>query len=562
MTSSMESHCISFRELPQTAKLFASFLEDFSRVSRYYTHPPTESGVVAASREISLDAGIRREVDEVLREQNRNFGADGATERNLDRLAAGAVAIVTGQQVGLFSGPIYSCYKALSAVRWAEAISRRGTDAVPIFWLATEDHDLAEINHAFWNTRHGLERFELPARQADAGKRVGEIVLGDEIIALVAKATETLEGAFADDAIRALRESYTPGETYGSAFGKLMARLLAGRGIIFLDPLDARFHRLASGVYRRALDESDALRDALAARSKELERGGFHAQVKIPGEASLLFYNVDGRRLPLRKHNGKFTAGAASFAREELHTAIEKSPEAFSANVLLRPVVQDTLLPTAAYIGGPAEIAYMAQAQVVYQKILGRMPAILPRASFTIVESHIARLLATYGLEFRDVLHGRQRVRSKMDIKSLPRGLARRFDSGEKALRRLLKSYAKPLDRLDRTLSGARDTVERTILHQFLKLKAKAGRAEGLRNGVLDRHERLILDALYPNKGLQERSLCALPFFAAFGPGLLDDLSRGCCPGKSKLASARRSAKRPTGATSARDSFEHRIVFL
>ncbi len=558
----MESHCISFRELPQTTKLFATFLEDFSGVSRYYAHPPTEVGVIAASREISLDAGVRGEVVAVLREQNRSFGADAATDSNLDRLAAGAAAIVTGQQVGLFAGSIYSVYKALSAVRWADAISQRGVDAVPIFWLATEDHDLAEVNHTFWNTRHGLDRFELPIREADAGKRVGEIVLGDEIVALVAKATETLEGAFADDAIRALRESYTPGETYGSAFGKLTARLLAGRGIIFLDPLDARFHRLASGVYRRALDESDSLRDALVARSKELERGGFHAQVKIAGEASLLFYNVDGRRRPLRKHNGKFTAGAASFTREELHAALEKSPEEFSANVLLRPIVQDTLLPTAAYIGGPAEIAYMAQAQLVYRKILGRMPAILPRASFTIIESHVSRLLAKYGLEFRDVLHGRQRLRSKMDIKSLPRGLARRFDSGEKVLRRLLKSYAKPLDRLDRTLCGARDTVERKMIHQFLKLKAKAGRAEGLRDGVLDRHEGLILDALYPNKGLQERSLCALPFLAAFGDSLLDELSRDCCPGRSKPASPRRSAKRPAPAISARDSFEHRIVFL
>ena len=130
----------------------------------------------------------------------------------------------------------------------------------------------------------------------------------------------------------------------------------------------------------------------LLARSNELDRGGFHAQVKVTRETTLLFYNIEGRREPLRSRNGKFTAGNSTFSVEELHAAIDRAPEFFTANALLRPVVQDTLFPTAAYIGGPAEIAYMAQAQVAYEKILGRMPAILPRSSFTIVEPPIAAI--------------------------------------------------------------------------------------------------------------------------------------------------------------------------
>jgi bacillithiol synthase len=525
MTSSMESHCLSLRGIPHTTKLFASFLEDFSRVSRYYAHPPTVDGILVAAREVQIAPEIRRGVVEVLREQNRAFGADAATGRNLDRLAAGAVAIVTGQQVGLFSGPLYSPYKVVSILRWAEEITRRGVDAVPIFWLATEDHDLAEINHSFWNTRSGLERYELALREADSDRRVGEVVLGDGVKSLVEKAVATLEGPSSAEVARALRESYTPGETYGSAFGKLMARLLAGRGIVFMDPLDARLHRFAAGVYRRALDEGDSLRDALIVRSKELDRGGFHAQVKVTGESTLLFYNVDGRRLPLRTRSGKFAAGKASFTREELRAAIEKTPEAFTANVLLRPVVQDTLLPTAAYIGGPAETAYMAQAQVVYQKLLGRMPAILPRASFTLVEPSVARLLEKYGLEVEDVFRGRQHLRSRMEQKSVPRALARKFETDEKTLRRLLKSYRKPIERLDKTLLGALDHSEGKMLHQFLEIREKAGRAESFRTGVLERHERQLSDALYPQRGLQERTLCALPFLAAYGPKLLDDLA-------------------------------------
>jgi bacillithiol biosynthesis cysteine-adding enzyme BshC len=526
MKSSMESHCLRFSEIPHTTKLFSSFVEDFARVARYFEQPPTMAGIVAAARKVALSPQVRSGVVDVLREQNRAFGVGADTFANLDRLAGGAAAIVTGQQVGLFTGPAYSLYKAISAVRYAEEASKNGVDAVPVFWLATEDHDLAEINHVEWTTEAGSAQFELPEAGAEAGRRVGEIKLGAGITELVGRATESLRGGFAEEIGRALRESYTPEETYGSAFGKLMARLVAGRGIIFLDPLDQRLHRFSANIYRRALDDADSLRDALIARSKELEHAGFHAQVKVSGGSTLLFYNVDGRREALRSRNGKFYAGHASFTLEELRAAIEKTPEAFTPNVLLRPIVQDTLLPTAAYIAGPAEIAYMAQAQVVYARLLGRMPAILPRASFTIVEPLVGRKLEKFGFTITDVLRGRQQLRSRMEQKYLPRALTRRFDAGEKALRRLMKSFRNPLEKLDRTLIDALDSAEGKMLHQFGKIKGKAGRAENERRNVLDRYERLLLDSLYPHRGLQERSASPLPWMAGYGAGFLDELSR------------------------------------
>ncbi|HYA89230.1 MAG TPA: bacillithiol biosynthesis cysteine-adding enzyme BshC [archaeon] len=524
MTSSMESDCLALHDLPHTTKLFSTFIEDFQRVSRYYAHPPTEAGVLAAAREVQLAPETRARVVEVLREQNRRLGADASTDRSIDRLAAGAAAIVTGQQVGLFLGPAYSVYKALSAIRWAEKATARGTEAVPIYWLATEDHDLAEVNHSDWNTREGLARYELPLREEDSGHRVGDVLLGAAVEPLAAKAAESLEGEFAVEVSRALRESYAPGETYGSAFGKLMARILAGRGMIFIDPLDPRLHQLAAGVYLRAAEKADSLRDALLERSNELDRGGFHAQVKVTRETTLLFYNLDGRRQPVRRRNGKFSVGSATFTPDELRAAIDRNPEAFTANVLLRPVVQDTILPTAAYIGGPAEIAYMAQAQVAYQAVLGRMPAMLTRAGFTLVETPISRLLKNYDIEIRDVFRGRQYLRSQMEQKSLPRALERKFAADEKKLKGLLQGYRRPLEHLDRTLLGALESAESKILYQFMKLREKGGRAENLRIGVLDRHERLLLDALCPHREPQERTLSFLPFLAAHGPDLLETL--------------------------------------
>ena len=530
MTSSMESHCIPFREIPQTTKLFSTFLDDFSRVAGYYAHPSIAEGIAAAAREVRIDGAVRRGVVEVLREQNSRLGANGkldaAAARSLDRLAAGAVAIVTGQQVGLFSGPALSFYKALSIGRCAEEMAQRGTEAVPVFWLATEDHDLAEVNHSFWSTRSGLVRHDLPIREEQAGRSAGEVVFGDEIQPLVNAAVETLEGPGGEEIARALRESYTPGETYGSAFGKLMARLLAGRGIIFMDPLDVRLHQLAAPVFLRAVKDSDSLHDALLARSQELASAGFHAQVKVANDATPLCCNVDGRRQPVRSRDGGFVVGNVEISRSQALEAIEKRPEDFSPAALLRPIVQDTLLPTAAYIGGPAEIAYLAQAQVIYKQFIGRMPAILPRASFTIVEPPIARFLSQYDLSISDILAGPQHLRAKMERKSLPATLSSRFDESEAAIRAMLKAYEEPLSRLDPTLLDALRGSEQKILHQIGQLKGKVARAEALRSGVLDRHERILLDSLYPHHALQERSLCLLPFLASQGLGLLDDLVR------------------------------------
>jgi bacillithiol synthase len=525
----MESHCLRLASLPHTTKLFAAYLEDFSRVNAFYAHSPDEVGVTAAAHAVDLPTASRRAVVEVLREQNRAFGADAATERNLDRLAKGAVAIVTGQQVGLFGGPAYSFYKALTAIRWAETLTARGIDAVPVFWLATEDHDLAEVNQCLWLTKSGTEKFTIAAAEEFAGRQVGAIKFGAEISGVVDSAVRTLVGPFAADAERALRESYAVGESFGSAFGKVFARLLAGRGMILLDPLDRSLHRIAAPIFRRAIEDAEPLRDELLARGKALDKAGFHSQVKVTAETTLLFMNVDGRREAVRLRGGNFAVGAKgvkTFRREEILGLIEKTPEIFSPNVLLRAIVQDSLLPTAAYVGGPSEVAYMAQVQVVYRKLGAGMPAILPRAGFTLIEPHVANLMKKYGLTLEDVFRGRQRVRALLAAGSLPRGLAGRFDADEKALRRLLKKFERPLAKLDKTLLGALGTAERKMIYQFLKLRRKVGAAEGFRTGVLEKHERILLETLFPLRGPQERALCFLPFLASAGAELLDELMK------------------------------------
>ena len=521
----MECHSIPAAELPHSTLLYNTFVSDFPRVSGFYAHPPNLKGILESAGEIRLEESVRRGVAEVLREQNRAFGGDEATSRNLDRLRDGAVAVVTGQQVGLFGGPAYSVYKALTAIHLALELTAKGTNAVPVFWLATEDHDLAEVDHCFFAKRGGPERFEL-STAGIADRRVGEITLGEPVRELVSRATGLLDGAASEEVARWISESYGPEETFGSAFAKLMTRIFAGRGLIFLDPLSPELHRLSVPTMLRAMKEHEVLARELVERSAALESAGYHAQVKVGEKSTLVFRIVDGQRVALRPNGGGFIAGSKQESVEETLKAVESHPEQFSPSALLRPVVQDTLLPTIVYIAGPAEIAYHAQTSLVYGRLLGRAPAILPRAGFTLVTSHVANLLKKYKLAAQDVFAGRQQFRAKLEAEALPEALSSRLDQGETSLKTLLEDLREPLSKLDQTLVGALDTAAEKMLYQFSGLRAKAGRAEGFRSGILGAHENEIAGLLLPNDELQERSLCLLTFLAADGRDLLGHLDR------------------------------------
>lgn len=540
MIASMEHHCQTLDSLPHITRLYSDFLSwrakrsSSAKLAGLYAQRPDISGIKSAIRAIksgpaSYPKEMRAAVVEILRHQNTEFaGGQLPPElaRSLNRLAGKAVAIVTGQQVGLFGGPAYTFYKALSALRIVDQLSKQGIEAVPIFWMASEDHDLAEVNHVSWPASNGEAHLEWTVEKSLEGRSVGNIALGDSITPLVVRAAEALSGSDSGEIENILKDAYQPAATFGSAFAQMISALFAKRGLILLDPLDARLHKLSAPLLIRAANEQSELGAALLEQNKRLEKLGYHAQVKVTERSTLLFATVDGRRVSLVRRNSGFVAGTKEFSSGELISAIESHPESFSPNALLRPVKQDTLLPTAAYIGGPAEIAYFAQNRVLYDRLLGRMPAILPRASFTIVEPAVQRLLTRYKLSIEDIFHGRQFLRGKMERQNLPRGLATRFTAEEKKIAKMLEMLRKPIGKLDSTLVGALETARRKMLYQFGKLRAKSGRAEGFRTGVLDRHDQSIRETLYPQNNLQERSLNLLPFLARNGLDLLDSIEK------------------------------------
>ncbi len=530
MSSPMASQLIPYHLTPHAPKLFLQFVEDFPRVAKFYAHPPTLSAAPRYARKVKFPSERRRNLVETLREQNTAFGSGDETLKNLKRLEEGAVVVVTGQQVGLFSGPAYSIYKALTAMEVAGEISRGGVPAVPVFWLATEDHDVAEVNKCLWLHEDQLTRFELSDGESSAptpsGKPVGSIRLGPRVEALVQEAITKLSGPGAESVAHMLRESYTAADTYGSAFGKLFARLFSGQGLILLDPLDARLHGLSATLIERALAERNLLNEKLLARGQALEEAGFDAQVNVTPRSSLIFYMKDGIRHALTVHDNHYYAGDAAFSRDELLRLLRAQPESFSPNVLLRPVVQDFLLPTAAYVAGPAEIAYCAQSEVLYRHLLGTMPVLLPRASFTIVEPKLAKLLERYNLSVEDVWAGREKLRARLESKFLPAALARRFDEAAASLERELGRLKGPLRELDPTLEGALETAQRKMSFQLENLREKAGRAREQREKVISKHEEMLTAALYPDRVPQQRALCLLPFLAHWGLEGLEELRK------------------------------------
>src|SRR5271166_349850 len=321
--------------LPHATRLIRDYVQDFPRLEKFYAHQPDLPAAEKYARQLQFPEDRRREVAAILREENVAFGSGQATEANLQRFENGAVAVVSGQQVGLFGGPAYSFYKALSAIRTAQELTGAGVEAVPVFWMATEDHDIDEVRHTTWFHDGKVRRLELPKFAEDA-QPVGRIPLGDEVTQLVRDAAPSLGQTFGE----VLRESYTPVATYSSAFAQLFARIFEDFGLILLDPLDERLHRVAAPILRQALADRDELNELLLKRGKQLEHAGYEAQVNVTSRSTLLFSLCRGQRQVIASANGRFFSGQKSASREEWLAELAVDPQCFSPNAIFRPVVQ------------------------------------------------------------------------------------------------------------------------------------------------------------------------------------------------------------------------------
>ncbi len=517
----MISDCISFQAIPHTSKIFSDFLSYSPDIRKFYPHPPESSHVAALAASLPRNLERQAKVADALARQNSAWGASPATLRNIERLRQGAFAVVTGQQVGLFGGPALSLMKAASVLALAGQVEKSGVECVPIFWMASEDHDLAEVNQALLLT-HDFELAPFTANTSGTvNSPVSTIRFGEGMNELTARAAELLGDSLAADY---LRESYREGETFSDAFARLYSRIFGEYGLILLDPSDAELHRIATPLFLEAARRAPDLDTAVLQRNRELSALHYHEQVKVTDESTPLFALVKGARVPVHRSNGGAAIGRERLTLSELEARIEANPEEFNANVLLRPVLQDFWLPTLAYIGGPAEIAYFAQAAVLYEQLLGRVTPILPRLSATLIEPRIERLLIKYDLDLTEIFHGACQLRDCLARKTLPPDLQKNFEQGRQAVDEAMRRISESLQQLDPTLLEAASRAANKMRYQVGRLEKRAAQAELRRNEVLTRHAAQIENALYPQKSLQEREIGALYFYANHGPELIERL--------------------------------------
>jgi len=520
---------IPHSRIPQSTDLLLDYLYHYERVAPFYSASPfAAASYVTLAAQVGKLSFARGQVAAILQRQNEFFGCARPTFDNIDRLRdAGTFAVVAGQQVGLFAGPAYTLYKALTAIRLAQSLAKQGISVVPIFWLASEDHDLEEVAETeILGNEHELVSLREEGERPAPACPVGQVKLSLGVTALLDRLEATLApGPPRDQLLHDLRQAYQPGATWAQAFGRLLARMLSRWGLILLDPLDAEIHSLCAPVYRRALERAAEIREQLRERSSALLRAGYQVQVRVGDDSTLLFVERHGNRTALRQEGGGFSVNdAGKLTPAALSAWLQQNPLEFSPNVLLRPIAQDLLLPTVAYVGGPSEIAYLGQAQAIYP-VFGRpMPVVFPRAGFTLIDHRLGRWLEKYESTVEDVWQGEEHLSRRMAAAGPAEGWTARFGQTQQDLGQSLTQLRQELEGFDPTLAAALDGAREKMLYQLEKLKGKISRAAVGRSTLLARHQQALRNALLPHGDLQERRIGGIYFLGRAGYGLLEAL--------------------------------------
>ncbi|HWZ01591.1 MAG TPA: bacillithiol biosynthesis cysteine-adding enzyme BshC [Edaphobacter sp.] len=471
------------------------------------------------------------------------FGASDIAKANIEKLRAGARAVVTGQQVVLFGGPLLTLLKAATAVaRAKEATRATGVEHVPVFWLATEDHDLKEVDQVSLLTKTSVETLRMGLKVGHAVP-VGGVVPGPELEAVLDRASELLEFAPVSEWLREcyLADSDGTRPTLALAFGRLMARIFAEEGLIVMDAASRGFHALGARTLRYAIEHADELHAASIARSEELVKAGYHAQVLVAEGGSMLFLldETTGERVALRRTtsgNGdpQWKAGTRVYSSADLIAILETAPERLSPNALLRPVFQDTLLPTAAYVGGPAEIAYFAQSAVLYEAILGRITPVLPRLSATLLEPSVAAVMDKDEVQLPDAMTTADELAQRLGARAMPIAAKRKLAAVGNAVETELAALTDYLGGMDESLGRAAEVSGSKMLYQMNRLRRMAATFELQKEASLRKHAEAITLNVFPDGHPQERVLAGIWFIAKYGEGLVERLvgvAGNQCPG-------------------------------
>jgi len=523
---------ISVADLPSLSPLVRDYTFAYDEVREFFNgdfrDPAAYEHQMARlkSRDYS-----RQTLAEILREQNQSWGCGSKTLENIEALVLEeACAVVTGQQVGLFSGPLYTIYKALTAIKLADSLSRRtGVCVVPIFWLATDDHDFAEINHIDLLDRSGQpQRISYQDGAPRERVPVGELRFSDEIQSCIGALDEmTPPSEFKPELLSRLRDAYRPGRSFAEAFSIWVTHLFSDYGLVVMDPSHPDLIAMAQEPILTEIEEgSPSSRCAMQASERLIEKN-YTPQVRQQ-EGRLNLFLRDRERHPIHVSDDGFIVKDPDrrFTEKELIEMARNNPRAFSPNVLMRPLVQDTILPTVAYVGGPGEIAYFAQLREAYEAFGLPMPIVYPRKGFTVVERHIGSALETLSVKIQDVWGGLSEKRNALAAEEVPESLRRALATAAAGLDRDLGTVCREATAMDGSLGQTADGVHRKIQHQLGVLENKVIQAAKKNQAIQGRKLTKLANGLMPNGHLQERYFNVTPFLFKYGFSWLEELYR------------------------------------
>lgn len=429
-----------------------------------------------------------------------------AQRANLEALARpGTVCVVTGQQAGLFGGPLYTIYKAAAAVADAAALAAEtGQACVPVFWLQNEDHDYDEIAECCVPVGAGLARVRVPVAGSDRRRSVGALRYGPEVEEALAAVADALHGlSEAPAAVDLLRRCWSAGVAPDAAFRAFIEALFAPVGLLVLDPRHEAVAEAARPVHARALREAPVIGEVLRARCAALEAAGFAVQVHVRPGSPLCFFHPDGPDGP--RHRIESCDGGYRVVGTGEPVALG-GEGTFSTSALLRPILQDTLLPTVAYVGGPGEIAYLAQLPPLYAHFGLTMPLVVPRARFRVVDETSRRLAEQLGLS-PDALH-RSREELIAAVVRAPEGLPSPdvlFASLVGPAQRALEDFEAAAASVDPALGKAARKTSGAVSEAAARLVERYRRALAERDAVQVQRLDRLLARLAPDGAPQER---------------------------------------------------------
>jgi bacillithiol synthase len=523
---------IKFSDLPGHQNLFLDYLYEFENVKEFYKNNfRDKEEYLKKFKQISESRkDFNEELPAIIEGQYDGFVSSEKTKKNISYLKdKKTLAIVTGQQLGILGGPLYTFYKIITAIKLSVYLAERYNEFnfVPVFWLEGDDHDFDEISHVnLINENNDIVKInyrETTEDDENSGS-VGNLKIDNLINAFFdSLSSELRETEFKDELLAKLKSFYSEGKTFKQSFKELIFWLFDERGLVIFDPQDKKVKKLLRPIFKKEIDDFRQHTEKLVHVSAKLEEV-YHAQVKI-NPINLFFNNQDGRyAIEPADNEFRLKRKRKKFSYDEIIELIENEPELFSANVLLRPICQDFIFPTAFYVAGPSEITYFAQVLPLYKFYNLEAPIIYPRSSITILEKNIKSLVEKFDLNLHDIFIDNENLKEKVLKSILKTSLDDAFKNTSNDIDVAIDQLKERLFEIDKTLTDAASKYREKILKYIDELKGKANEAQKRKYETTLRQIDKISTSVYPNNSLQERELNFTYFANKYGNNFLKQI--------------------------------------